>query len=73
MSQHSMKDISAPILNKQPVQITPEMENKMRLIANLIIDRIFEDKKNNTLKFTSNSNRLQDKDNRRVIKERNTT
>ena len=35
--------------------ITPEMEQKMRLFANLIIDRIFEDKKNNTLKFQSNS------------------
>lgn len=39
---------------KQP-QITPEMEQKMRVLANLIIDRIFEDKRNNALKFQSAS------------------
>ena len=59
--------------NKQSVQITPEAEKLMRLIANLIIDRIFEDKKNNALKFTFSSNGQQDKENRRVIAERNTT
>ncbi len=70
----TMKDlVNATILNKQAIQITPEMENKMRLIANLIIDRIFEDKKNNTLKFTSNSNGLQGKDNRHVFKEESAT
>lgn len=43
--------------NEQPVQITPEMEKRMRLIANLIIDRIYEDKKNHALRFQSNSNK----------------
>jgi len=32
-------------------EITPEIEDKMRLMANLIIDRIFDDKKNQSLKF----------------------
>lgn len=40
-------------------QITPEIERRMRLIANLIIDRIFEDKKNNALKFRPSSNKQQ--------------
>lgn len=32
-------------------QITPEDEKRMRIMANLIIDRIYEDKRNGTLKF----------------------
>lgn len=69
-----MKDpLNETILNKQSVQITPGMDKLMRLMANLIIDRIFEDKKNNSLKFTSNSNGQQSKEDGRVIKERNTT
>ncbi|OGC59956.1 hypothetical protein A3A70_02940 [candidate division WWE3 bacterium RIFCSPLOWO2_01_FULL_42_11] len=49
--------VNTSFSNKQPVQITPEMEKRMRLMANLIIDRIYEDKKNHTLKFQSNSNK----------------
>lgn len=37
--------------DSKPIQITPEIEEKMRMIANLVIDRIFEDKKNKSLKF----------------------
>lgn len=43
------------VKNIKDVQITPEMERRMRIIANLIIDKIFEDKLNNTLKFQSNT------------------
>jgi len=32
------------------VVITPEVEEKMRLLANLIIDRMLEDKKTRTIK-----------------------
>lgn len=53
-------------------EITPEMEKRMRLIANLIIDRIYEDKKNNALKFRSNSNKQQSEANKHVIKDENT-
>ncbi len=49
--------VDTTISNKQAVQITPEMERRMRLMANLIIDRIYEDKKNKTLKFQLNSNK----------------
>lgn len=48
----------------KPNQITPEIEEKMRKIANLIIDRVFEDKINNTLKFVPK---------KRVIPNENTT
>jgi len=46
--------VEIPQLNKKPV-LTPEMERRMRLIANLIIDRIHEDKKNGRLKLKPNS------------------
>lgn len=35
----------------QKREITPEEERRMRIIANLLIDKIFEDKSNNSLKF----------------------
>ena len=41
-------------MNKQ-TEITPEAERLMRLIANHMLDRIFEDKKNNALKFRPDS------------------
>lgn len=53
-------------------QITPEMERRMRLFANLIIDRIFEDKKNNALKFRSNSNTQQNEAKKHVNRDGNT-
>ena len=53
-------------------EITPEMEKRMRLIANLIIDRIYEDKKNNALKFRSNANKHQNDDKKHVNEGGNT-
>ncbi len=53
-------DKQANTVNKSQ-QITPEMERRMRLLANLIIDRIFEDKKNEVMKFKPDSSkRLKD-------------
>lgn len=50
-----MSDTNKKITLKKPsVNITPEMERRMRLLANLVIDRIFEDKQNNTFKFQAN-------------------
>lgn len=57
----------------KPIKITPEMENKMRLLANLIIDRVFEDYKNNTLRLKSNSNGQETINNTRVKRKGNTT
>lgn len=43
MSKQSVKrNINAPTNKKQ---LSPELEEKMRVLANLIIDRIFEDRK----------------------------
>lgn len=65
--------VDTSIFSKQSVQITPEMERRMRLMANLIIDRIYEDKKNNRLIFQASSNRVANPDNKRVIQRGNTT
>lgn len=55
MNTHATnKSIKADI-NVKSNQVTPENERRMRLFANLIIDRIYEDKRNNTLKFQSKS------------------
>lgn len=59
--------------NAKPIKITLEMENKMRLLANLIIDRVFEDYKNNTLRLKSNSNGQETINNTRVKRKGNTT
>lgn len=53
-------------------EITLETERRMRLLANLVIDRIFTDKKNNALKFRSNSNTQQNDDKKHVNKDGNT-
>ncbi len=49
------RDNNEAIKNAKNVQITPEIERRMRLIANLIIDKIFEDKQKKVLKFEANS------------------
>ena len=47
-------------VNKTKTKVSPEMEQRMRVLANLIIDRIFEDKKNNTLRFKSKNKKKTD-------------
>lgn len=49
------RDNNEAIKNAKNVQITPEIERRMRLIANLIIDRLFEDQQKKALKFEANS------------------
>lgn len=50
-----------------------EIEQRMRTIANLIIDRMYEDKKNNRLMFQSSSNQVVNGDIKRVIQKGSTT
>lgn len=48
---------------KKHFQITPEADRLMRLIANHMIDRMLEDKKNGILKFKPNKKRVNQKGN----------
>lgn len=48
--------------NASTIKLSPEIEERMRIMANLIIDRIFEDKKNNTLRFMQQVNKIEKTD-----------
>jgi hypothetical protein len=55
------------------VQLSAADERKMRLMANLIIDRIFEDKKNNVLKFRPDFDKQQNEAKKHVNQAENNT
>ncbi len=48
-------------IKKVENKIDLETENKMRIFANLILDKFFEDKKNHILKFQNKSTEKQNK------------
>lgn len=59
LSGHRKNEIAQPLIEGSPVPKyptlsgidSPPLDERMRLIANLIIDRILKDKENGTKKF----------------------
>ncbi len=50
MKKHAQTKTNKIVENSNLTELDPETERKMRILANLIIDRIFEDKRK-SLKF----------------------
>lgn len=55
------KQLKNEQVKNKPIQVTLEDERRMRVIANLIIDRIYEDKRNKKLKLSLSSFKKNDK------------